>query len=79
MRRAIRGLRGKVRALLDREEREIHIDPTARTAGHINYLKLHEVTHEICDWQKEPAYADDDGLSPAVKKIFERQGERRRG
>jgi hypothetical protein len=74
LRRAIRKLRGKVRALLDRKEREIHIDPAARTAGHIAYLKLHEVTHDICDWQKEPGYADDDGnLSPAVKKIFERQ------
>lgn len=74
LRRAIRKLRGKVRALLDRKEREIHIDPAARTAGHIAYLKLHEVTHDICDWQKEPGYADDDGnLSPAVRKIFERQ------
>jgi hypothetical protein len=74
LRRAIRKLRGKVRALLDRREREIHIDPDARTAGHISYLKLHEVTHDICDWQKEPAYADDDHhLSPAVRKIFEWQ------
>jgi hypothetical protein len=77
LRQAVRKLRHKVRALLDRKEREIHIDPAAATAGRIAYLKLHEVSHDIFSWQKEPGYADDDDhLSPANKKIFEQQANR---
>ncbi len=77
LRQAIRKLRGKVRALLDRKEREIHIDPAAATAGRVAYLKLHEVSHDIFSWQQEPGYADDDGhLSPAIKIIFEQQANR---
>lgn len=74
LRRAIRRLGGKVRALLDRKEREIHIDPTANTEGRVAFLKLHEVSHDIFPWQKELGYADDDAhFSPAIRKVFERQ------
>lgn len=74
LRRAIRKLGGKVRALLDRKEREIHIDPAANTEARVAFLKLHEVSHDIFPWQKELGYADDDAhFSPAIKKVFERQ------
>jgi hypothetical protein len=74
LRRAIRKLGGRVRALLDRKEREIHIDPTANTEGRVAFLKLHEVSHDILPWQKELGYADDDAhLSPRIRKVFERQ------
>ena len=35
LRRAVRKVSGKVRALLDRKEREIHIDPAANTEGRV--------------------------------------------
>jgi hypothetical protein len=74
IRRVIRKLNGKVRAVLDRKAREIHIDPTTRTPGRVAFLKLHEVGHDIFEWQKALGFADDDAhLSPTIKKLFEWQ------
>ena len=43
-----------------REAREIHVDPTLHNRGQIAFKKLHEVGHDLCSWQRDPAYADDD-------------------
>src|SRR4051812_28326881 len=51
LRRAARKVSFKIRALLDRREREIHVDPTIHHRGRIAFKKLHEVTHEILPWQ----------------------------
>jgi hypothetical protein len=64
----------KIRALLDRRERTIQVDPSIGSDGRERFLRLHEVTHDLCPWQKALAYADDDlTLSPSAKQIFERQ------
>lgn len=73
---AIRKLKsgGRLRALLDRKEREVHIDPTITQKGREAFHKLHEVSHDIYPWQKELAYADDDAtFSPSIRKLFEWQ------
>lgn len=72
LRRAIRKLSGRVRAVLDRKTHEVHVDPEIHNRGRLAFHKLHEVTHEILPWQKALAYADDDAtLSFSVNRLFE--------
>jgi uncharacterized protein DUF955 len=74
LRRPMRRLRLKVRALLDRQEREIHLDPTMDHPGQRAFKTLHEVTHDILPWQRELGYADDeDSMAPSTRKLFEWQ------
>jgi len=74
LRRAIRKLRFKVRAVLDRRAREVHVDPSIQHRGRLAFKKLHEVTHDILPWQRALGYADDDAtLSWSTRQLFERQ------
>ncbi len=75
LRRALRKIiPGRVRAILDRKEREIHVDPTIHNKGRLAFNRLHEVAHEIFPWQTELGYADDDAtLAPSVKDLFEQE------
>jgi hypothetical protein len=74
LRGIIRKLGGRVRAVLDRKEREIHVDPSIHNEGRIAFHKLHEVSHDILEWQKALGFADDDAtLSPGTRKLFEWQ------
>jgi IrrE N-terminal-like domain len=74
LRDAVRGLAGKIRAMLDRREREIYVSPEITHLGRRNFHTLHEVGHEILPWQKKLAYADDDArLSPGTQIRFERE------
>jgi hypothetical protein len=70
----IRRLSGKVRAMLDRKEREIHVDPSIHNRGRVNFHKLHEVSHDIYPWQSDLGYADDDAtFAASIKAKFEVQ------
>ena len=72
--RALRKVRGKVHALLDRTTKEIHIDPSISHQAKIDYRKLHEVIHETLPWQTALAYADDAAtFDPRLRKKFEWQ------
>lgn len=72
--RPIRRLRFKIRALLDRKAREVHIDPAIDNPGQIAFKTLHEVAHDILPWQHDLGYADDDAtFSPRTRKLFEWQ------
>ncbi len=74
LRRPMRRLRLKVRALLDRQEREIHLDPSIDHPGQLAFKTLHEVAHDILPWQRELGYADDDdSMSPSTRRLFEWQ------
>lgn len=65
---------GKIRAILDRRERTVHLDPSISNDGRRSFLRLHEVSHDILEWQRDPAFADDDGtLSPQTDRRFERE------
>jgi hypothetical protein len=71
LRRALRRLTGRVRAVLDRKAREVHVDPSIHNAGRAAFHKLHEVGHDTLPWQKALGYADDDAtLSPSIKLLF---------
>jgi hypothetical protein len=71
---AVRGLVGKVRAMLDRQEREIYVSPKITLVGRRNFHTLHEVGHERLTWQKQLAYADDEiQLSWKAHMRFERE------
>jgi hypothetical protein len=74
LRRPMRKLKFKIRALLDRKTREVHIDPSIDNPGQVAFKTLHEVTHDLLPWQSELGYADDDGtLSPSTRRLFEWQ------
>lgn len=74
IREAMARVRFKVRAVLDRREREVHLDPGIEHSGRRGFKKLHEVTHDILPWQRGLAFVDDDfTLSPAVRSLFERE------
>lgn len=74
IREAVRPLRRKVRALLDRRTREIHLDPSIDHPGQLAFKRLHEVSHDLYPWQKSLAYADDDTtLSWTTRILFEQE------
>ena len=74
LKRALRKVTGRVRAVLDRREREIHVDPTISNQGRAAFIKLHEVGHDIYPWQRALGYADDDAtFLPSIKNLFEQE------
>lgn len=74
LRNVVRGLSGKVRAMLDRREREVYVHPEIQIESRRSFQTLHEVGHDILPWQAELAYADDDQrLSWATKIRFEQE------
>lgn len=65
---------GKIRGILDRRARVVHIDPSIENQGRRHFIALHEVTHDLLPWQHELGYADDDqSLSETVRRTFERE------
>lgn len=71
----MRAVKGKVLALLDRQEREVHIRPDVSVNG--PFKRLHEVGHHILPWQNDLAYVDDYyTLSPEVSARFELEASR---
>lgn len=74
LRDVVRGLSGKVRAMLDRREREVYVHPEIQIESRRNFQTLHEVGHDILPWQAALAYADDDQrLSWSTKIRFEQE------
>src|SRR4051812_29354601 len=75
LRHAVRLLKtGKVRAILDRRARVMHVDPSIDNEARRHFVALHEVTHDLLPWQRELGYADDDmTLSDNVNRTFERE------
>jgi len=59
LRDAIRGLRGKVHAALDRRRRAVYVDPSINHDGRRAFRALHEVGHDILPSQNAPAHGDD--------------------
>jgi hypothetical protein len=74
LRDAVKGLSGKVRAILDRREREVYVSPEIQIEGRRNFQTLHEVGHDILPWQSGLVFADDDfRLSWSTRIRFERE------
>lgn len=78
LRAALRRAKGKVHALLDRREREVHINPATDHAAQQAFKRLHETSHELFPWQHigegEVGFADDRfTLSPKTTDLFEQE------
>lgn len=74
LRVAVQAFRHKVHAVLDRRERQIHLDPDLGTEGRRNFVRLHEVAHHVAPWQADLVQIDgDQQLSPEASAIFERE------
>lgn len=66
-----RGL-SKIRGVLDRSEKTIYLDLKQRPSK-LNFVKLHEVGHELCGWQGNMLnfLDDDENLDPDINDQFE--------
>lgn len=74
LRDVVRRLSGRVRAMLDRREREVYVHPEIQIESRRNFQTLHEVGHDILPWQAALAYADDDQrLSWSTRIRFEQE------
>jgi Zn-dependent peptidase ImmA (M78 family) len=63
----------KVVGMIDRREKKIYLDHT-QNPSRKNFVKLHEVGHDVCSWQTALGYLDDDKtLDPEAEDIFERE------
>lgn len=74
-RRAFRSAMRKMRGLLDRPERVIHISEDVTDDNQRRFITCHEITHEILPWQRDLlAFVDTNTtLAPNVEKVFERE------
>jgi hypothetical protein len=80
LRAALRSLRGKAHAVLDRREHEVHINPETDRRGQGAFKRLHETAHDLFYWQhvapegEIQGFADDDlTLSPRTNILFEQE------
>jgi hypothetical protein len=74
LREAVAPLRRKVRALLDRKAREIHLDPEIESEVRRRFKRCHEISHDLFPWQRALGFADDDStLSFATRLLFEKE------
>jgi hypothetical protein len=80
LRAALRRVSAKAHALLDRREREVHINPETDLAGQRAFKRLHEASHDLFEWQRidggehVEGFADDQfTLSPATHILFEQE------
>lgn len=74
LRSRMTAMTGRIRGLVDRREREIHIDPSLGVSGRARLVRLHEVGHKILPWQDALAHVDNDAnLSATTNKLFERE------
>jgi hypothetical protein len=51
LQRVLRRVAGKVHAALDRQTREVHINPATDLAGQRAFKRLHETAHDLFPWQ----------------------------
>jgi len=64
----------KVLAILDRRERMVHVSPDTDNANPIRFRKVHEVGHDLCEWQDLTHAIDGRSqLDPATRELFERE------
>lgn len=78
LRGILRRMRGKVHALLDRREREVHITAETDHGPQQSFKRLHETAHQIFPWQHVDqgltGFADDAiSLSHKATNLFERE------
>jgi hypothetical protein len=74
LRFAVQAFRHKVRAVLDRRAREIHLDPDLGIEGKRSFARLHEVVHDLVPWQSDLVQIDgDQQLSLEANALFERE------
>lgn len=64
----------KILGILDYREKSIYLDQSQRPSKK-NFVKLHEVTHNVLPWQKDLlGFMDDEQtLAAEVKEVFERE------
>lgn len=74
LRAALRRAGAKLQGALDRRERVVHISDLVTHDGKRNFVKLHEVVHDLLPHQQQMVYADNqETLSPTIRSMFEQE------
>lgn len=74
LRATMRKVGRRLQGALDRRERVVHVNEQLNTAGKKNFVRLHEVAHDILPHQHHLVYADDnETLSPSTRLLFEQE------
>jgi len=74
LRKLLRSGMKKIRGLVDRRERVIHLHPGIEHEGKRRFIVLHETTHDLLPHQRDLLYADDaETLSPTTTRLFEQE------
>ena len=74
MAKYLRSAKRKIEGVIDRRERVIQVDETLRDSRR-NFVKLHEVGHDILPWQHELKVVAETWktLTPQTEQLFEQQ------
>lgn len=74
LQRLLRSAGNKIRGVLDRRERVIHVADSVTNEARRNFIRLHETVHHVAPWQQELLYGDTDRtLAPGINLRFEQE------
>jgi hypothetical protein len=74
LRRLLRSAGRKIKGVLDRRERVIHVEESVTNDARRDFIRLHETCHDVFPWQRELVFGDTDGtLAPSIDLRFERE------
>lgn len=75
LRSLLRSAARKIRGVLDRRERVIHVNPTLDVPAQRQFTRCHEVMHDVLPWQRELMVLGDTNrtLAADVGLLFERE------
>lgn len=75
IRRLLRAAGRKVRGVLDRRERILHVNPAVEVPAQRQFIRCHETMHDVLPWQRELLVLGDTGktLSLNIEFRFEQE------
>lgn len=74
LRRFLQSARNKIRGVLDRREKVIHVSDSVTNDARRDFIRLHETFHHAARWQRELLFGDTDiTLAPSIDLRFERE------
>lgn len=75
LRRLLRNAGRRIRGVLDRRERVLHVNPEVDIPARRQFIRCHEILHDILPWQRDLLVLGDTNktLAPQVKFRFEQE------
>lgn len=75
LRRLLRSAGRKIRGVLDRRERVLHVSPSVDVPAQRQFIRCHETMHDVLPWQRDLLVLGDTSktLAPDIELRFERE------